>query len=147
MSRVIWSIAQLLLGVAIIVTALVSQRLWVPDQWDFGFQPLAVTSSDRSTMLAVGGVLILVASFVAAGANFKRILILRYVGVVAMLAGAFVQTFRIPTKFVVNFKELNPVPTSMTAGLIAAGAAIFVLGLVTLVRASLGESPAGARDR
>ncbi len=147
MMRIVWGTLQLLLGMAIVLVAFMAHQLWFPDQFDFGFRTWALSTGDRSTILAAGAILVLVAGFLLAGNNLRRIVILRYIGAGALLAGLFVESFRMPTRFYVHFKELQPIPTPVAIGLMVGGFALFGLGLITLVRASTGQGAAGLRSR
>ena len=147
MVRIVWGTVQMLLGMGIVLVAFMTQQLWFPDELDLGFRAWVLGTGDRSTILAAGGILVAVAGLLLAGNNLRRIVILRYIGAGALLAGLFVESFRVPTRFYVHFKELQPIPTSISVGLMVGGFALFALGLITLVRAGLGQSTAGLKHR
>jgi len=145
MSRVTWGVAQVLLGLAIATAGAFARQLPFPNKFEISFRPLSAPSFDTSVILALAGVVGVLASFIALSGGFRGIMILRYVGVIAFFAGIFVEKFRIPSQVNIELARIEPVPSPLSVGLIIAGAAFLILGLINLIRA--GSAPGSGSPR
>lgn len=147
MTRVTWGVVAIFLGLAIAGVGIFAHRLPVPDKFDVTFRALGAPSFDTSIILALAGVIAVLASLIALSGGFRGIMVLRYVGVVAFFAGIFVEKFRVPANIDLHLTQIDPVPFSLSAGLIVVGGAFFTLGMFNLVKAASVEGSPRLRHR